>query len=831
MNEAPSGESKSDWLKVAEDSFKASTNYLDSNLRKTFERNIALYQSRHPVGSKYNSATYKSRSRLFRPKTKSTVRKNEAAAAAAFFANVDVVTVEAENDADQMQVISAELMNEILNYRLTKTIPWFVTVMGAVQEAQVIGVVGSYQYWHYKEQEGEPVPMMGEDGQPLTNEKGEGLAEQGPPEIVIDKPCIELMPIENYRFDPAADWTDVVNSSPYFIRMVPMYVDDVKQRMKEKDSKTGQPKWKKLDDGEIRQAMVDYESIRQQREQKQDPLVENTESLKEFDVVWTHENFVRLDGKEWVYWTLGTQYMLSEPVPLKKAYFHGERPFVIGVAVIEAHKAIPDSLVGIGSELQREVNETVNQRRDNVSLVLNKRYIVKRGAQVDTDSLLRNVPGAVTLANNPEEDVKEMNWPDVTASAYQEQDRLNVDFDELTGNFSQSSVQTNRKLNETVGGMNLMNSSAGQMTEYLLRTVVETWMEKVLYQVVKLEQAYETDEVILGLAGQKAKLAQKYGINQITDDMLNGSLTVRVSMGVGATDPQKKLGRFLAALHAGGEAMQILPNANQEAIWNEIMGLAGYKGGSRFFEPSGPNQMLMQQMQEMKQALAEAQQKAAQAEASAIQGKVAVAKAQYEAAAVKGQADQAIRQAQMEKGVVQAKSEIDRAHGQIRETILKNQPPAKAEPVDIKPYLERIKVEQDKANLDKDKANAILQVQNAELQAELKLTKAGATLDKQQLQIGHTVEKANIESQAKDKVAKAETTAHDVKQDAKHKETAKEQSKDTGAEVVKHVKELKAIVTAPKELVRDAEGKATHVKQGDKLTPIKRDDNGRIVGL
>jgi hypothetical protein len=52
---------------------------------------------------------------------------------------------------------------------------------------------------------------------------------------------------------------------------------------------------------------------------------------------------------------------------LEEVYFTGERPFVIGTCVIEANKAVPDSLVHMGSSLQRETNDTVNQRRDNVS--------------------------------------------------------------------------------------------------------------------------------------------------------------------------------------------------------------------------------------------------------------------------------------------------------------------------------------------------------------------------------------------------------------------------------------------------------------------------------
>jgi hypothetical protein len=39
------------------------------------------------------------------------------------------------------------------------------------------------------------------------------------------------------------------------------------------------------------------------------------------------------------------------------------------------------------------------------------------------------------------EDVEALEFDDVTASSYQEQDRLNLDFDDMAGTFSQSSVQ------------------------------------------------------------------------------------------------------------------------------------------------------------------------------------------------------------------------------------------------------------------------------------------------------------------------------------------------------------------------------------------------------
>jgi hypothetical protein len=64
------------------------------------------------------------------------IRKNEAAiAAAAFFSNVDVVNVSASNEKNPMQVAGASLYKELLQHRLTKTIPWFLTLIGAAQDA------------------------------------------------------------------------------------------------------------------------------------------------------------------------------------------------------------------------------------------------------------------------------------------------------------------------------------------------------------------------------------------------------------------------------------------------------------------------------------------------------------------------------------------------------------------------------------------------------------------------------------------------------------------------------------------------------------------------
>jgi len=57
-----------DWLNIAREAYDSSTEYMDSNLRDQWEKNISNFNSQHPPGSKYLTSAYDKRSTLFRPK-------------------------------------------------------------------------------------------------------------------------------------------------------------------------------------------------------------------------------------------------------------------------------------------------------------------------------------------------------------------------------------------------------------------------------------------------------------------------------------------------------------------------------------------------------------------------------------------------------------------------------------------------------------------------------------------------------------------------------------------------------------------------------------------
>ena len=570
-----------DYLALLKDAYDSSTEYIDNNYRSDWDYSLRAFRNEHGPGSKYLSEDFKARSRIFPPYTRSIIRKNEAAGAVALFSNLDVVNITPENPDDPMNVASVEAIREIVQYRLTKTIPWFMICMGALQDAQSTGTVCSYNYWEYEKRNGK---------------------------IKKDKPCIELRPVENLRIDPGASWIDPVGTSPYFIDIIPMYVCDVKGMMKSIDDKTGRPKWKNLEDSVIAKAKPDVvDSTRKLRMgEKQDPEIENSK-IKNFDIVWVFRTFIKNDqGDDMFAYSLSAEELLTQPKPIEEVYFHGIRPYTMGCSIIETHKSLKNGIPLLIKPLQQESADIRNQRLDNVKFVLNKRWFVRRGSQADTQSLVRNVPGGVTLVNNPKEDIQESNWVDVTSSSYVEQDRLKSDIDELAGNFSPSTKVANNAVNDTLGGSRIALQGAGLMSDYLLRTTIETWVEPTLRQLILLEQHYETDDVVLSIAANRAKLFPRFGISRITDDLLMKEVNVNVNVGMGSSNPKERMQNFLQAMNAAiGIIMHAPPGLNIQEALKEIFSNAGYRDGARFFGQGQDPRLIkaMQMIQQLAQQL------------------------------------------------------------------------------------------------------------------------------------------------------------------------------------------------------------------------------------
>jgi hypothetical protein len=583
------GKSNTELLQRLTEAERDGKTFLQTYINPARERSHKAFRNEHFAGSKYLSPRYKTRSKLFKPKTRAAVRKAQSAAAGALFASADVVNVEASDNSNPQQRASAELKQELLNYRLERTngrdsIPWFLVAMGAHQDALLDGICVSKQYWKFRER-----------ARPLT--PGEDPIRK----ITVDRPdSLNIQP-ENVIIDPNCEWTRPAQTSSYLIVRYPMPIHEVMNMMRPTETKPNGA-WLEYDLAELMTLAgappEDVQAVRDARSGGADGQ-QTTKGTGAYRVLWVYENFLHIDGEDVHFWSIGNQKMLSQPMFTDEVYpeFFGERPYVIGLGALETHRPLPMAPAESWQQLQQEANDVTNLRLDQMKQVVTPVTKVKRGRQVDLEQVNRRGQDTILMLTDME-DVEFDRPPDVPASAMNESNLLNNDFDELAGVFSNASVQSNRDMNDTVGGMKLLNQGANAITEFDLRVWVETWVEPVLYQLVKLEEYYESDEKILAIAGQKAELIAKYGIDEITDHLLMQDVTLRCSVGIGAADPMQSMEKFgvaantvnqiLAPFVAAG-AVNIAPKSDE--IINEIFGKAGYKGAfDRFFTATEPQQ-------------------------------------------------------------------------------------------------------------------------------------------------------------------------------------------------------------------------------------------------
>lgn len=622
------------FLKMAQENFNVGKNYFDIAVRRRVEDNLAHAYSRHASGSKFYSDEYSKRSKIFRPKTRAMMRKLEAACAIAFFSTRDIVDAQPFNENDTNNVLAAEVHKELLNYRLTSTIPWFKIAMGAFHDAMTQGVVISCQEWLYEEAT-------------ITNDEYDALDQptgNSTESIVVlrDTPGIRLVPVENLMMHPSSDWVDPINSSPYLIEMTPWFAPDLAQRIKNARSYGSQvPYLREFTESELLSAGAEQStsamSVRMAREHSRLDRYSQVQQGEKNRPVWVHRNIVRIEGLDYVYETLGTTRMLSMPVPIEDVFGRRKRPYTMGSTAIEPHRLYASGPVEMVKGLQEGINDVTNQRRDNVALVLNNRFLVKRGQMVDSRSLMRNVPGSITMTSDPTGDVKQLDTKDVTSSSYNEQDRYNMEVDEIAGQFNGATMGSIKQGNDTpVGTTELLGNNADIVAELQLQTFCITWARETLNDLVELERIFESDEKVLALVSNRAKSQDWMQAFRLLDQPVN----IIVSVGFGSTDPIKRLQKFQMGIAAiQGIAPQLLQEMDSREAVHEIFGALGYKDGTRFFPSlvddaqATPKEKALQQ--QLDQANQQIQSLQSGAEVAKIKAEASVKIAEIKAAATK----------------------------------------------------------------------------------------------------------------------------------------------------------------------------------------------------
>jgi hypothetical protein len=116
---------------------------------------------------------------------------------------------------------------------------------------------------------------------------------------------------------------------------------------------------------------------------------------------------------------------------------------------------------------QKELNTLRSQRRDNISLILNKLFIYDiLAGEVDL-STLYSAPGNVIVTTNKEA-LSEMPIQDVTISSYKEEDAIKYDMQNISSMWDYARGATPRR-RETASGIIRLQQAAQGRNEWILR--------------------------------------------------------------------------------------------------------------------------------------------------------------------------------------------------------------------------------------------------------------------------------------------------------------------------------------------------------------------------
>lgn len=143
---------------------------------------------------------------------------------------------------------------------------------------------------------------------------------------------------------------------------------------------------------------------------------------------------------------------------IKTKLFEDSKPSWFGVGIGEA-----------GLATQDRVNKIVNQRLDNVDLVLNKQgFYNGNDTLVNVKKLEVSKPGQWHKVSDTVSSIRWMDTPDVTQSSYNEEKLAKDDFREATG-ASHNLMPTGDGQHRTAMGINLLTEAAGMRFRPVLR--------------------------------------------------------------------------------------------------------------------------------------------------------------------------------------------------------------------------------------------------------------------------------------------------------------------------------------------------------------------------
>lgn len=439
---------------------------------KKYTEFYKMYRSQHE-----EAELARNRSTLYIPYVYAVIETITPRAVKAVISNKPFLAVLPNTDYDGQR---AKALEALLQFQLETKINFVRTATDFIKDMLIYGTAVMRTSWRTKtamRKRREMLPFLDEVGE--VSFVPQEIEEEA---IIYDAPVVDNVDLFDFYIEPHARDLD---SAGYVIHRIAMGEEELQERVKQGYYTEAATKYlkDKLEEGELAGGTYgteDFGSI-----QKADAIGYGTgTTLPKFEVLeyWTNDHVVAVLDREVV--------IKNEANP----YYHNQKPFVSAVDI-----PVTNEFYGIGEvenlqDLQLELNTLRNQRIDNVSMTLNAMWKVLRAADVDVDQLQSRTGGIVYV--DEMEDIEKLEFPNITANAYEETFTIQKDMDNTSGVYDYARGRTTDR-RETATTATILTSSANERFDMKIIMLAEEGLKRLGKQLLSLNQQFlETDTTV-----------------------------------------------------------------------------------------------------------------------------------------------------------------------------------------------------------------------------------------------------------------------------------------------------------------------------------------------
>jgi len=256
----------------------------------------------------------------------------------------------------------------------------------------------------------------------------------------------------------------------------------------------------------------------------------------------------------------------------------------------------------VGKPTQDRLNKIINQRLDNVDLVLNKQGFYN-GADplINVKKLQISKPGHWHKVSDTINSIRWMDTPDVTASAYKEEELAKADYREATG-ASAPLMPTEKNQSETAAGINLLQGAAGIRFRPVLKKMETDLITEVSMMFLSHLQQFMTLPEWIKITSNDGKESPAL----ITPEQLQAKVQI-IPTGISETlNKETQIGQLLRFKEVSAND----PTINQAELNRRIAELMGFKDIHQIIiqqQPvmAGPGQLSPEEQQYIQKRLQE----------------------------------------------------------------------------------------------------------------------------------------------------------------------------------------------------------------------------------